>query len=308
MAEVGNFLQRRMLGRGQDGIAAGPAAERCWRLAMSRAARDAMTLRLDVAGLQSRAMSLAELLDLPPARALIAVLDGPKDGIGLLILSPDVLAGMVEVQTMGRVTAQVPLPRKPSRTDAAMVAGFVDQALEDLEMALMAEADLVWTEGFRYASFMDDPRPLGLMLEDVTYRVLVADVRLEDGAKSGEIILALPAMGRGRQPAGVVQTDTLAGDEFVQALGAQVAQAEAVLDVVVGRVSLTLQALMALGVEDVLPLNRAGLDRVSIEGANGARVADGRLGQSRGQRAVMLTLVGQKAEVPIVGLSATGTG
>jgi flagellar motor switch protein FliM len=299
MAESGGVLQRRMLGRGQDSIAAGPAADRCWRLAMSRAARDAMTLRLDVAGLQSRAMSLAELLDVPPARALIAVLDGPKDGIGLLILSPDVLAGMVEVQTIGRVTAQVPLPRKPSRTDAAMVAGFVDLALEDLEMALMAEADLVWTEGFRYASFMDDPRPLGLMLEDVTYRVLVADVRLEDGAKSGQIILALPALGRGRQPVGVVQTDPLAGDGFVQALGAQVAQAEAVLDVVVGRVSLPLQALMALGVEDVLPLNRAGLDRVSIEGANGARVAEGRLGQSRGQRAVMLTMVG---------LPATGTG
>jgi flagellar motor switch protein FliM len=306
MAADDSFLQRRMLGRGQDGGAAGPAADRCWRLALSRAARDAMTLRLDVVGLQARTMSLAELLDVPPARALIAVLDGPGEGIGLLILSADVLAGMVEVQTMGRVTAQVPLPRKPSRTDAAMVAGFVDAALEDLEQALGAEADLVWTECFRYASFMDDARPLGLMLEDAAFRVLVAEVRLEDGAKSGQIILALPALGRGRMPLGAVTADP--ADGFAIALEAQVAQAECVLDVVVGRVSLTLQALMALGVEDVLPMARAGLDRVWVEGSNGARVAEGRLGQSRGQRAVMLTQVGQKAEAAMAILPATATG
>jgi flagellar motor switch protein FliM len=306
MAEIGSFLQRRMVGRGQD-CGAASAADRCWQLALSRAARDAMGLRLDVAGLQSRTMSLAELLDVPPARAMIAVLDGPGEGIGLLVLSPDVLAGMVEVQTIGRVTRQVPLARKPSRTDAAMVAGFVDEALGDMEQALAAEADLTWTEGFRYASFMDDARPLGLMLEDVAFRVLVAEVTLEDGAKSGQIALALPAVGRGRVPVGVV-ADPLAGVGFTQALGAQVGQATAVLDVVVGRVSLTLQALMALGVEDVLRLDRAGLDRVAMEGINGARVAEGRLGQSRGQRAVMLTGVGQKAEAPVAALPATRTG
>jgi flagellar motor switch protein FliM len=87
-----------------------------------------------------------------------------------------------------------------------------------------------------------------------------------------------------------------------------VGQAVCALDVVVGRVSLTLQALMALGVEDVLPLPRAGLERVSVEGANGACVAEGRLGQSRGQRAVRLTAIAQGAEVPVVALPATGTG
>ena len=311
MADGGtSVLRRRIAAQAAAGPSGGSAADRSWRLALARAARDAMTLRLDVAALQSRTLSLSELLDLPPARALIAVLDGPEEGIGLLVLSPDVLAGMVEVQTMGRVTAQAPLPRKPSRTDAAMVAGFVDQALEDLEMALAAEADLIWTGGFRYASFMDDPRPLGLMLEDASYRTLVAEVRLEDGAKTGQIILALPAHGRGHLPHGVPLADLDVAGSFADALGAQLAQASCALDVVVGRISLTLEALMALGVEDVLPLARAGLDRVSIEGTNGARVAEGRLGQSRGQRAVMLTVIGQKADVPVatVALPATGTG
>ena len=54
-------------------------------------------------------------------------------------------------------------PRKPTRTDAAMVAGLIDAALAGLEQALLQEADLVWAGGFRYASFLDDARPIGLL-------------------------------------------------------------------------------------------------------------------------------------------------
>ena len=50
---------------------------------------------------------------------------------------------------------------------------MVDAALEGLEIALAEEADLIWADGFRYASFLDDPRPLGLLLEDIAYRCLL---------------------------------------------------------------------------------------------------------------------------------------
>jgi flagellar motor switch protein FliM len=104
------------------------------------------------------------------------------------------------MQTMGRISPQPPVPRKPTRTDAAMVAGFVDSALQDLELSLASDADLIWAGGFRYASYLDDPRPLGLLLEDVPYRVLAAEVSLSRGAKAGQVLLALPAEGRGKRP------------------------------------------------------------------------------------------------------------
>ncbi|HEX9859345.1 MAG TPA: flagellar motor switch protein FliM, partial [Paracoccaceae bacterium] len=134
-------------------------AERQWPLALARAARDTMALVLEVPVLEATRRSLAELLDLAPERALVLVLEGPAEGLGVMMIAPPVLAALIEAQTMGRVQTGPALPRRATRTDAAMVAGFIDAALTGLEAALAAEEDLIWAGGFRYASFLDDPRP-----------------------------------------------------------------------------------------------------------------------------------------------------
>ncbi|MFD1808624.1 hypothetical protein ACFSHQ_12445 [Gemmobacter lanyuensis] len=61
-----------------------------------------------------RRLSLAELLDLPADRALIALLEGPRAATGLMILGPDLLSGLIEAQTLGRVL-QTPPPRANPR-------------------------------------------------------------------------------------------------------------------------------------------------------------------------------------------------
>ncbi len=73
----------------QDGA---PGADRGWRLALARAANDEVGLPLDVMRMAVTRRSLAELLDIAPERALIAVLEGPGDGLGILTLAPSVLA------------------------------------------------------------------------------------------------------------------------------------------------------------------------------------------------------------------------
>src|SRR5690606_32291969 len=100
-----------------------------------------------------------------PDRALIVMLEGPKDGLGLLVLSPEVLAGILEMQMVGKVSPAPPLSRRPTRTDAAMVSGLIDRAMGGLESELLQSDDLIWTSGFRYASFLEDARPLALLLE-----------------------------------------------------------------------------------------------------------------------------------------------
>ena len=57
----------------------------------------------------------------------------------------------------------------------------------------------------------------------------------------------------------------------------------------VARVSLPLSRLMDLQVGELMALPRAGIDRISFEGLDGRAVAEGRLGQNRGMRAVRLT-------------------
>jgi flagellar motor switch protein FliM len=294
---------RRKLAAGRAPAPAEVAGvERGWRMALARGARDALALRLEVTSLALGRRSLTELLELPPPRALIAVLEGPGEALGLLVLSPTVLAAMIEVQTMGRVSPAPAASRKPTRTDAAMVAGFIDRALADLDAGLQADPDLVWAGGFRYASFLEDARPLALLLEDAAYRVAEAAVDLGDGAKSGAILLALPADGRGRRPAppAAPRTEPPPEQVFAEALTQQVMQVDCVLQAVLTRITLPLSAVMAAQPGDVLPLPFASLDRVAFEGMDGRRLGEGRLGQNRGMRAVRLAPAAADPQAPVL--------
>ena len=174
---------------------------RALRLALGRAGQAVPGLGLEVAGLTEARLSLSELLDLPPDRALLAMIEGPGEALGLIALSPGVLATLIEAQTTGRVGQGDPAVRKPTRTDAAMSAGLIDRVLTGLGAELDASPDRVWAGGFRYASFLEDPRPLELLLEDTPYRVFRAALTLATGARQGEVLLALPAAGRGKAPA-----------------------------------------------------------------------------------------------------------
>lgn len=284
-AAMNDVIRRKTRRAGVAEAEGAPGADRAWRLALARAARNGLGLDLEFRRMTIRRCSLAELLDLPPERALMALLDGPEAGLGLMVLSAPVLSAFIEIQTIGRVSAQPVAARKPTRTDAAMVAGAIDAALSELDTVLADEADRTWAAGFRYASFLEDARPLALLLEEDSYRVLVAEVALAGGAKAGEVILALPAAGRGVRP--VAEAD-VAGPHFAAALQAQVLQADCVLAAVIGRVALPLGRVMALAAGEVLPLATAALDAVALETLDGRRMATGRLGQNRGMRALKL--------------------
>ena len=286
-------ILRRKIDRARQPLAEGaPGADRGWRLALARATRDAMGLDIDIARLTVTRASLAEILDLAPERALVALLDGPRGGLGVLMLAPAVTAALIEMQTLGRLSAQPAPLRKPTRIDAAMVAGVVDRALLGLDDALMDEADRFWAAGFRYGSYLDEVRPLGLMLEEDVYRVLSAEVALGTGdspaSRTGSVILILPAIGRGDRP--TLTPDPLqdTAPQFTAALAAQVVQADCRLDGVIGRLTMPIRQILALQTGEVLMLPHAALDAVTVESMDGRRIARARLGQNRGMRALKI--------------------
>ena len=297
---MNDIIRRKMARAAPAGGEGGPGADHGWRLAFARAARACTGLLVEVAAMRLHRRSLTELLDLPPDRALLALLDGPQGGLGLLAMSPEVMSALIERQTTGRVSASPPLPRRPTRTDAAMVAGTIDRAMEELDALLAEEADLVWAGGFRYASFLEDPRPLGLLLEDQPYRVLAAELALEGGVRRGGLILALPAEGRGLSPPmrrPLEQESAAPG--FPAALAEAVMGAGCVLQAVIGRVVLPLHQVMALQAEQLLPLPEASLDRIALESPDGRRLARARLGQNRGMRALRLAQEAAPAAAPV---------
>lgn len=289
-----DVLRRKIDQSRQPQAEGAPGADRGWRLALARATRDAMGLDIDFRQLSITRAGLAEVLDLAPMHALIALLDGPQGGLGVLMLGPVVTASLIEMQTLGRLAGQASPPRKPTRIDAAMVAGVVDRALAGLDQSLAEEADRVWAGGFRYASYLDEVRPLGLLLEEDSYRILLADIALGGSDRSGPVILVLPATGRGERPEGPGGAEQDAAPQFTTALAAQVEQAECLLEAVIGRVVLPIGRILSLAAGEVLDLPQAGLDAITLETRDGRRIARARLGQNRGMRALKISL----AEIP----------
>lgn len=292
MAEQGSIL-RRKLATARPVETGAETGGRAWRVAFARAARDCIGLDLAVPILRDDRRSLGELLDLVPDRALLAVLEGPGQGLGLLAMSPDLLAAVIEMQTIGRVTATAPLPRRPTRTDAAMSARLIDVALATLETALATSPDLTWTAGFRYASFLDEPRPLSLLLDDVPYRLLVCDLEIGGGVRQGRVLLALPAEGRGPKPAPAPPADEtpVTAQAWAAAMQGAVLGSEVTLEGVIARTRLPLAQAMALEVGMILPLKGARIDQVAVSVPGGVVVATGKLGQHKGMRALKLRRV-----------------
>lgn len=281
---------RRKIDRARPALGEGaPGADRAWRLALARAARDAMGLDLQFGSLTIARLSLAEVLEIVPDRALLALLDGPQGGLGVIMLGASVTATLIEKQTLGKIGTQPPVLRKASRIDAAMVAGVIDRALAGLDEALVEEADLTWAGGFRYASYLEDARPLGLMLEDEPYRILSAEIALGEARREGRVILVLPATGRGLSPASLIDMAAEEAPHFTEALSMQVMQADCRLDAVIGRLRLQLRQIMALQVGETLVLPSAALDSISVETLEGRHVAVARLGQHRGMRALKVS-------------------
>lgn len=275
-----------------------PGAARAWRTALARAASTSARLDLDVAALTDRVVGLADVLELPGPQALILLLDGPGGQTGLAILSPPVLAGLVEAMTLGQVLRGVPQARVPTRTDSVIAGGFLDAALREAEGLLATDPDITWIGDFHQATFLTDPRTLGFMLDDQPFRVLQAEVALAGGARTGPLSLVLPARGRGPAP---MAPPPPAGpppqaDDFCHQLARQVAGAEVRLDAVIARLTLPLGQLMDLQTGDTLPLEGSRLDLVTLTAIDGAVVGVGRLGQARGGRAVRLTRLGLQPE------------
>lgn len=327
MAEASQNVIQRKVGTARAGaearqIEGRPGPDKSWRLALARAARDRLKLALDVTRSSLDRMGLAEVLETAPQGGLIAVLEGPKAALGVLMLGADVLAGMIEAQTTGIVSSGPVEGRRPTRTDAAMVAGTIDSALAELERGLGDLAEGGWALGYRYASFLEDLRPLGLLLEDAPFKVLRCEVSLALGAKSGTVFLALPDA----PPRAGADTDPAQGDgeaaRFAEDLSAHVLAATGQLDGVLARISLTLAGVMDLEAGQILGLGTASVGNITLEGMDGRRLWEGKLGQSRGQRAVRLTEVAAAsaprmaqvqpaaplAAAPAPPLLATGTG
>ncbi|WP_314189321.1 FliM/FliN family flagellar motor switch protein [Paracoccus yeei] len=307
-AQAGQVL-RRMIALGEQGraplrqsaaslqAAQEVSLERAAGVALGRAAERAHRLPVYVESVQYDTISVSELAELLPERALLGVIEGGRDLLGVMALCPSFLAALIEMQALGRLTARAPAPRRPTRTDAAISADFINGLLAELGREFAARADAPPFGHYRYATYLDDPRPLALMLEDTQMTRLSIRFRMGSGGqRDGHILLAVPAPQR---PGGATRMLAASPEPVPPAplpestlpaptLADAVLQAPVPVVGVLCRRTLTLRALQALAPGSLIPLPAHALDEARIETATGQLLATGRLGEAEGFHAIRL--------------------
>ena len=321
---AGEVILRRMLASARvsgDSDDAPPTARSLGesaRLAFGRALRVCDNLPFSVADLTESRMPLCEVLERLESGMFLAVLENGAAGPGLIILDADIATAVVDFQTLGQIPPALPESRrKPTRTDSALVAPLVDQMLTELDA--MPAPDSGWATGYRFASFMDDPRPIGLILDDCDYIVLQthlaaipprsaalaghAPVQPEaERARTGAFLLALPvtpiadpvaaniAPHDGEEPMPDGQPTAAPADSGIaQAMRSALQAYPVTLNAILARVPMALGAATTLKPGDMLEVSVCALEQVRIEGLDGLPIATARLGQARGNRAVRVT-------------------
>ena len=256
---------------------------RALRLALTRAAQRRSRLVITVLGITQEVVPLADLLRLIEADLLLIGLDGDCGLAGLAGIDTQTRAAVIEMQTMGKLRSEAAAARPVTATDLALVLPLLTGFLEELAQTSVATPLAGWVDGYLPGRRLPDLRAAGLALPESRYRLVRLTLDLGAGERQGSIVLALPESR--------TVADTPAPDPaqdwtraFQTALGAAPADLHAVLH----RMRLPLRSIEAFSVGQVLALPGVAVTSVSIEGPDGRRIAQARLGQLAGLRAVRL--------------------
>ncbi len=279
---AGNALARKLAATkdGTGGLS-GSLMLRALRRSLARSAADLCELPLGVIAArqcQSTPEDLTEHLD---DSNLLIVLDGPDTRMGAASLDAALVTALIQQQTMGQVLSSGPQERSYTPTDAAMMADFLDTSLAKVTSLLAEEPERHIFDGYAFGAQIDEVRKLVLGLEAEDYRVIRVTLDLAGGQLQGELVLVLP------EP--VPEGDNvaeLAGGSLGNSMGSMRAELSAVLC----KMRVPLNQLSALNVGDMLPLDQAFLYETDLLSISGQSIAQGRLGQMNGARAVMLNL------------------
>lgn len=300
-----NPVLRRKLGvRAPAGGPVDPAEARHLPRALARATSRIPGLVGSCSAPARRTATLAELLELIEDDAFVALIADEDGAVGLTAFDPVTTVALIEALTIGRLARKAPPNRRATPTDALLLSDLIDATLVEYDTHA-AEAGQAARLGFRFQRFPTDYRLLELQLEASRFDLVVQPLSLlgNDVRRDGQFLLALPKMPADEAAAPDLshaahrraRTAEARPEGWARALEAQVMAAPAQLTAVLGRLTLPLSEVMALGVGSRLTLPLAKLEEVEMQALDGQVLGLGRLGQYRAMRAIRLVELGTPA-------------
>lgn len=283
--QASGIILRRMTQRAAPAAVDSPlTTSRAIRLALVKAAQDSCGLALNVASTGEEMGALDQVLGgLDPDLMLVGL---RRSGVlaGFVGLDGPLRDAIVQVQTMGRLAAHAAPPRVATLTDKLMCDPVLGVFLAGLPAAVAGTGYDGWVSDLVLADLWLDARRAALQLPDLPFRVLRMSIDLTGTDRQGALVLALPIM---RAPAPPPAPMPLAVDWAAQ-FGAVVQDAPTCLMARLHRFSLPLSQVQGWQVGQVLPLLGCNVNSVRLVALDGRVVAQAKLGQLAGKRALRI--------------------
>jgi flagellar motor switch protein FliM len=274
-------------------------------IAIGRAADRLYHLGVQANHIRSSALTLSEMPEYLPELSLLAVLQGPQDRTGVMALCPETVTALIEMQTMGQVTDRQVGRRRPTRSDAMLCADFINQFLQELAAEMQPVDGFDTVAGYRYASFLDDVRPLMLLLEDQPYRSFSFDLVWGGHLRPAQVFLALPQSSQAevnRRRSDLIPSLSAPIEVKADVSRPQIATnlfdpATVTVDLVgvLARRRMNLRDIRALEAGKSFSLPLSVLAEARVETGDGQVLAVGKLGEMQGCHAIRLRSLAQAA-------------
>lgn len=262
---------------------------RALRLTAAKQADQMMALALGVLGVTRKPVGAEDMAACFEPSSLILLMDGPGGRVAAALLDSALVAGLIQQQTMGKVTPATDgdAVRRHTATDAALCAPFVEALLSGAARLPEEQADRDLLQGYRFGVWAQEPRQAQLALDGADYQVIGLTLDLAAGARAGKLVLIMP------DPVpDVIEPEVVGDDAPAQGRNDQLARnvmgLQAELTIALTRLKLPLQKVTDLRVGDLVDLNLSSMAQALVLDANGRAISRGTLGQIDGMRALQV--------------------
>lgn len=286
MDSPSDTLRRKLAARPAAGAPDSDAAvtlPRAWRLALVHGFAQTVGLAVSVEDQETAPLPSDRLCTLVERGDLAVLLEGPG-GFGVAIFDVQMLAVLIEMQTMGRILTHDATPRAPTATDAGLIAAPLDRVLHlfDTHAAALPGSETAWD--MRFATQLQDGRAIALALPDAVH--VMTDLRLTLGAgtRKGRLRILLPRI------LPKAEAPDVSARVWAEGLEKGVMECQIALTAVLWRLHMPMDRIAALQVGDTIPIPACAIGEVQLMASTGAPLARGRLGRIGGTKAVALTL------------------
>lgn len=296
--ETQSILRRKAALGTKEQEARAMSVAKAMRQTIAKLGKELFEMPLSAIGAVTEDRKIADLPEIVGDGALLCLLEGDDGRVGAAIIGADIVGGLIQQQTMGRVAAANGANRAMTQTDAAMCAPLLNLLFERVTPLLEVKVEQDVVAGFHFGAQFEDARSLELALDMPEYFVVRLTLDLAGGIRQGVLSLilpkVLPAQSSGPDPSSKTTENAAICpqmEDVVMGLPTE-------LNIVLCKVSLELAQLKQLSVGEVVRLPHGTFPDAEIMTQTGVNIGSGVLGQVNGMRALRFKRVPVHATQP----------